>query len=298
MNILRFAAIDVGSNAIRLLISNVVETNPPEFIKASIIRLPVRLGDDTFVNQWISDEKIRQLILSFKSFKNIMQVYKVINYKACATSAMREAKNSAEVVSRLKEETGIYTEIISGRKEAEIIYLNHITSISGQTKPYLYVDVGGGSTEIILFSGNEIKLSESFNIGTVRMLNKSIPEGEIDRLTGWSKRYSELYHETEIIASGGNINRIFKLSGLKESKPLTISQLNNFYKILQNMSYEERILNYRLNPDRADVIVYAAFIFLNVMKHAKIHKLYVPKVGLSDGIIRQLYSEYMDNQSL
>jgi len=296
MSITRFAAIDIGSSSIKFLISHVIETNPPVFIKAADMRIPIRLGDDVFTMHNISEEKIRQIIISVAAFKNIMQVFAVDGYKACATAAMREAINSKYIVNKVFNDTGIHLEIISGSQEAEIIYLNNAVNIKGKNGSYMFIDVGGGSTEITLFPWDKVKISETFKTGTVRMLNNNVPAGETDKLTERIGRFMKKYPGTEIMASGGNINRLFSIAGIKEDRPLTYINLQKIYKNLLELNYEERVIKFRLTPDRADVIVQAASLFLHIMKYGKIKRLFVPKAGLSEGIIRQLYLDHRQNR--
>jgi exopolyphosphatase / guanosine-5'-triphosphate,3'-diphosphate pyrophosphatase len=290
---MKFAAIDIGSNAVRLLIGNVYETmNGPVFKKADLVRIPLRLGEDAFVNKRISAEKTEKLLLAMKSFRHLIDFYEVDDYKACATSAMREAKNALEIVQRIGAEAGIAIEIIDGKTEAEIIYANHVAEELDPQNDYLYIDVGGGSTELTLFSHNAIVASRSFNIGTIRLLNELVTKETWTEMKEWIKANTNNSKNLTAIGSGGNINKIFKMSRKKQNRPLTFKKLLEIHDFIESFSMKERIEVLGLNADRADVIQPAAKIFLTVMKAGAIDKIYVPQIGMADGLIHLLYEHH------
>ncbi|MDC6352048.1 exopolyphosphatase [Zeaxanthinibacter sp. PT1] len=295
MKIRKFAAIDIGSNAIRLLVHNVIEQEGKEtqFRKSSLIRVPVRLGEDTFTLGEISVRNTERLIDSMQAFKHLMAVMGVEKYMACATSAMREAKNGKNIIRRIQEETGVSVEIIDGKKEASIIANTDLRQLLQEDQTYLYIDVGGGSTEFTLLSGTTPKVSRSFKVGTVRLLNGMVEESHWEEIKNWIRKHVTPLQNVQIIGSGGNINKLHKMSGRKVGVPLSYIWLHSQYQYLQSMSYEDRIIELGLNPDRADVIIPATRIFLLAAKWSGSKKIHVPKVGLSDGIIKTLYySEY------
>jgi len=295
---MRFAAIDIGSNAVRLLISNVFETgNTTFFKKDSLYRVPLRLGDDAFVKRKISERKTRELLHTMIAFKYLIEVYQPLDYMACATSAMREAVNGQEIVDEIKRQVNLTVEIIDGKREAELLSANRIAENLDKEKSYLYIDVGGGSTEITLFSKNRRVTSSSFNIGTVRILNNLVSKSEWKKLKKWLKDHVVDYQPLSAIGSGGNINTIFELSRRKEGKPLSFKKMKEIYNFLRSYSLDERITLLGLKPDRADVILPASDIYLSVMRWAKISKIYIPQIGLSDGIIHILYEKYKSNSS-
>ncbi|MFC2088179.1 exopolyphosphatase [Calditrichota bacterium] len=290
---LKFAAIDIGSNAIRLLLSKVFENgNEPYFKKESLIRMPVRLGDEAFSTHIISDTKIEKLLNTLIGFKYLIDAYQPIDLLACATSAMREAQNGPEIISQIRTKTGINLEIVDGKKEASIIYANHIEQHLKKTNTYLYVDVGGGSTELTLFTKKKTALSKSFDIGTVRLLNKLVHQSQWDEMKQWIKNATVEYDTITGIGSGGNINKIFRLAAKKDNKPLNYKEISSIYDDLKILSFEERIRELGLRPDRADVILPASEIYLSVMEWAKIKKIYVPQIGLADGLIHIMYEKY------
>ena len=293
LNIKKYAAVDIGSNAIRLLVSNVIEeeNKEPQFKKSSLVRVPIRLGADAFVLGTISDNNIQRMIDAMNAFKLLMKVNGVEKYKACATSAMREAKNGQEVADKILSETGVKIDIIGGKEEAAIISSTDLTKLIEGDASYLYVDVGGGSTEFTLFSKGKIIKSKSFRMGTVRLLNnaKATNKKIFKEVETWIKTNSKDFKKIALIGSGGNINKLFKMSGRTEGKPISYIYLNAQYQFLKNMSYSERISELSLNPDRADVIIPAAKIYLSAMKWSGARIIYVPKIGLSDGIIKSLY---------
>ena len=291
---MKFAAIDIGSNAVRLLFCNVYDDNGKiVFKKAELIRVPIRLGEDSFLNGNISPQKEEKLVTAMKAFKNLIDVYDAVDYRACATSAMRDAENRYDVVDRVRKEAGIKIEIIDGKTEADIIYSNHIEEHLDKGNNYLYIDIGGGSTEITLFSKNKAVVSQSFNIGTIRMLHNQIDKEYWNYFKNWIVEITKGYRPLMAIGSGGNINKLFKMSGRKINKPIATAKLKTLYEVLESYSYEERVQILGLNPDRADVIIPASKILLTVLKKADIEKVIVPQIGLSDGIVHQLYESYI-----
>jgi exopolyphosphatase / guanosine-5'-triphosphate,3'-diphosphate pyrophosphatase len=300
LKLLKFAAIDIGSNAVRLLFMNVIEEEHDViFRKSELIRMPVRLGEDAFDNDGIiGREKIEKLMHTIAAFKHLMLVQDVVSYRACATSAMREAANSPQIISYIREKTGVNVEVIDGQQEAELIYSNRIVEMINTERSYLYVDVGGGSTEITLFSNKEAIASGSFNIGTIRFLNGDIINKEFLKMKDFLKALTKKYKPIELIGSGGNINKIFRLSGNKEGVPLTIKKLRSIYSYLDSFSVNERISVLGFNPDRADVIIPATQLFLKIMKWTQAKKILVPKIGVSDGIVHQLYNLYQRDKLL
>lgn len=291
ITIKKYAAIDIGSNAMRMLISNVVEQAGKEtqFNKSSLIRVPIRLGQDAFTVGEISDENIDRMIDAMKAFKLLMKVYKVERFKACATSAMREAFNGNEVAEIVYEQSDIKIDIIDGKNEAAIIASSDLHSFIKTDQAYLYVDVGGGSTEFSLFNDGKMVASKSFKNGTVRLLNEMVNDVVWQEIEKWIKSITEELENVILIGSGGNINKIFKLSGKQNDQPLTYLYLNSQYQYLNSLSYEQRIAELGLNTDRADVIIPATKIYLNAMKWSGATKIYVPKIGLADGIIKAMY---------
>lgn len=293
MKLLKFAAIDIGSNAVRLLLTNVIEDETKtSFRKSSLIRMPVRLGEDSFNSGIISERRIEKLSKTMLAFKYLMDVEDVVAYRACATSAMREASNGKEVVKRIKKETGIEIEIIGGKEEAEIIYSNQIVEMIDDLNPYLYVDVGGGSTEISLFSEKKRVATQSFDIGTIRILNDKVSKKDYKKMKDWIKDLNFNGKEVKLIGSGGNINKIYKTSAKKEGEPLLYNELEEINKFLNFYTVDERIKILGMNPDRADVIIPASEIFLKIMKWSEATQIIVPTIGVSDGIVRQLYKDY------
>jgi len=291
IRIRKFAAIDIGSNAMRLLITNIVEQDDkePQFNKNSLVRVPIRLGQDSFTVGEISEESIERMTDAMKAFSLLMKVHKVEKYMAFATSAMREAYNGKEVVEIIKEKANINIEIIDGKKEAAIIASTDLHHLLKTDKTYLYVDVGGGSTEFSLFSNGKIVISKSFKAGTVRLLNGMVSEVVWQEMENWIKKNTQDYDEVTLIGSGGNINKLFKISGKAQDKPLSFIYLNSQYSLLSSLTYEQRISELGLNPDRADVIIPATQIYLNAMRWSGARNIYVPKIGLSDGIVKAMY---------
>lgn len=291
---MKFAAIDIGSNAVRLLFANVYEgKEEANFKKADLIRIPLRLGEDAFVKKKISEEKIAKLVMAMKAFRQLIDFYEVEDYKACATSAMREASNSKEIVDLIWQEATINVEVIDGKTEAEIIYSNHVAEHLDKDVNYLYIDVGGGSMELTLFSQGKIIASKSFNIGTIRILNQLVTKDHWDAMKEWIVKKTSDVNPLVAIGSGGNINKIFKMSRKKQNRPMSYDKLKELYDFLAAYSLKDRIEVLGLNPDRADVIVPAGRAFLTVMKTAQIQRLFVPQIGMADGLIHLLYENYM-----
>jgi len=289
---LRYAAIDIGSNAVRLLIADVTQhESRNSFKKNTLVRVPLRLGDDAFLDQNLSDKKIDDLVKTMVAFRNLMDVYHVSEYLACATSAMREAKNGKLVIAKVKELANIDIEIIEGQREASIIYSNHIEENLDIKKSYLYIDVGGGSTELSTFVNRQPIASRSFNLGTIRILDNQDKEETWNEMKEWIKQHTKELKQTVGIGTGGNINKLFRMSGEKDDMPLSFLKLKNMYNELNAYSLKERISVLKLNPDRADVIIPACEIYLTVMKWAGIKQIFVPKVGMVDGIINLLIEE-------
>lgn len=290
---MRFAAIDIGSNAMRLLTMNVFPNNgQPIFKKESLIRIPLRLGEESFMDGRISDNKADKLSKVIQAFKNLMEANDVQFYRACATAAMREASNGAEVMEKVLRETGVKIEIVDGSREAQIIYSNQIAATLQGDQSYLYIDVGGGSTELSMLRGGQIVYSQSFPIGTLKILNNQVEDKDWDPIMKLLKGFKKDYGPIMGIGSGGNINKIFKLYGDTDKGVLTQKQLLEAYNHLNSYTYAERVTVLGLKPDRADVILPATEIFLFISRHAGIKNFLVPKIGLSDGIIHQLYEEY------
>lgn len=291
LTIKKYAAIDIGSNAVRLLISNIIEQKgkPTLFKKSSLVRVPIRLGSDVFLNHEISNENVQRMLDTMIAFKLLMKSHKVTTYKACATSAMREADNGVQVAKRIEKLSKIKIDIIDGEEEAAIIAATDLQSYIDESKTYLYVDVGGGSTEFSIIHQGKTITSKSFKIGTVRLLNDIVQKETWSELESWIKSQTKDYEKIDLIGSGGNINKIFKISGKALGKPLTYFYLTSYYHKLQTYSYEERITELDLNQDRADVIIPATRIYLSAMKWSGAKDIYVPKIGLSDGIIKSVY---------
>jgi len=291
LSIKKYAAIDIGSNAIRLLISNIIEEKGKStlFRKSSLVRVPVRLGSDVFLKQKISKENANRMVETMTAFRLLMNTHKVVKYKACATSAMREATNGQEIAELILKQAQIKIDIIGGEEEAAIIAATDLHAYIDDSKTYLYVDVGGGSTEFTVINNGHSVVSKSFKIGTVRLLNDIVKNESWIELENWIKENTTTYDKIEVIGSGGNINKIFKISGKAQGEPLTYFYLTSYYRTLQSYSYEERITQLDLNQDRADVIIPAIRIYLSAMKWSGAKHIYVPKIGLADGIIKSMY---------
>lgn len=286
---MKYAAIDIGSNAVRLLIADIIENNGSvSFKKNTLIRVPLRLGDDAFLQQFISERKAADLVKTMVAFRNLMDVYKVTDYIAFATSAMREAKNGQDIVRTIKTQADIDLEIVTGQKEAKIIYSNHAEENIDSNKNYLYIDVGGGSTELSLFSESKLQASRSFNIGTIRILDNQDKEETWNEMRDFVREHTKHFKTVSGIGTGGNINKLYKLSEEKNGAPLTFVKLKSLYSYLNSFSLKDRINVLGINQDRADVIIPACEIFLSVMKWANMKNIYVPSLGLVDGIIQML----------
>jgi exopolyphosphatase/guanosine-5'-triphosphate,3'-diphosphate pyrophosphatase len=290
---MRLAAIDIGSNAARLLISDVTINNGnAEFNKINLVRVPLRLGFDVFEKMEISPEKTTMIIHTVKAYQHLCQAYEVDYIKAAATSAMRDASNAGAIIDQVKEETGILIEVINGGSEAKLIYENHIAENLDKEHAYLYIDVGGGSTELTFFAGNKLVFSSSFNIGTIRLIKNQVTVDQWDGMKEYIKRETRNYLNNIIaIGSGGNINKVFSISKRKEGKPLPIELLKDYYKEFSSFSLQDRMRLYKLREDRADVIVPALQIYINAMRWANAAEIYVPKIGLADGLIQHLYAD-------
>ncbi len=290
---MKLAAIDIGSNAARLLITEVVENGKaqPQFNKLNLIRVPLRLGFDVFDTGDIPKAKINKVIETIKAYKHLLSIYEVEYVKACATSAMRDARNAQDIIRKVKMETGIEIKVISGDEEASFIYENHIAENLDKDHSYLYIDVGGGSTELTFFNAGKLVFKESFNIGTIRLLKNQVEEKQWIEMKDFIKLGTKDYEDIIAIGSGGNINKVFSLSKRKEGKPLSLELLRDYHKEFSGFSLAERMRNYKLREDRADVIVPALLIYINVMRWANTEEIYVPKIGLADGLVHMLYDE-------
>lgn len=291
ISIKKYAAIDIGSNAMRLLITNIVEQEGKEtqFNKSALIRVPIRLGQDAFTVGEITTENIDRMVDAMVAFRLLMKVYKVDKYKACATSAMREAYNGKEVAAIIQEKSEIAIDIIDGKQEAAIIASSDLHNFIATDKTYLYVDVGGGSTEFSLFADGKMVASKSFKNGTVRLLNEMVNEVVWQEIEKWIKTNTEGLENITMIGSGGNINKAFKLSGKTQDKPLTYKYLKSQFDHINALTYEQRISELGLNTDRADVIIPALSIYLSAMRWSGANHIYVPKIGLSDGVVKAMY---------
>jgi len=290
---LRLAAIDIGSNAARLLISDVVRNSEgkPDFNKLNLVRVPLRLGFDVFEKKEISAQKTEMILQTIRAYKCLIDVYEVRHVKACATSAMRDAVNSPAIIERVKRETGIEIKVISGDEEAAVIYENHIAENLDKDHSYLYIDVGGGSTELTFFSQNQLVFKQSFNIGTIRLLKNQVTESHWDEMKNYIRDKTKGQKSVVAIGTGGNINKVFSMSKKKDGKPLPLDLLKDYYKELSSFSLYARMRVYNLREDRADVILPAIQIYINVMRWASIEEIFVPKIGLADGLLHTLYEE-------
>ena len=290
---MKLAAIDIGSNAARLLINDVIQTSKgtPEFVKLSLVRVPLRLGFDVFESGAISEEKANKFVTTIKAYKHLLDVYEVEHLITAATSAMRDASNAAEIIQRVKEEAGIEIKVISGEEEATYIYENHFADNLNSVESYLYIDVGGGSTELTFFSDGKLVTQQSFNIGTIRLLKNQVSQEHWTEMRNFIREKLKGYHHITAIGSGGNINKVFSLSKRKEGKPLSLELLRNYYKEFSALTVQQRISVYHLREDRADVIVPALLIYINVMNWADADEIFVPKIGLADGLIHLLYDK-------
>jgi exopolyphosphatase/guanosine-5'-triphosphate,3'-diphosphate pyrophosphatase len=300
---MRLAAIDIGSNAARLLISEVIfnDDGTTQFQKLNLVRVPLRLGFDVFERKEISPEKETMILNTMKAYRHLLNAYGVplTHLRAAATSAMRDAVNSDAIINHVKEQTGIIIEIITGDAEASLIYENHVAENMEKDHGYLYIDVGGGSTELTFFADGKLVFKRSFNIGTIRLLKQQVTEQHWDEMKDFIKKETKK-NEGHMIAigSGGNINKIFSLSKRKEGKPLQLDLLKDYYKEFSSFSVADRVRIYHLREDRADVIVPALQIYINVMRWADIDEIYVPKIGLADGLIQHLYEEFRKKEAV
>jgi exopolyphosphatase/guanosine-5'-triphosphate,3'-diphosphate pyrophosphatase len=292
---MRLAAIDIGSNAARLLISEVRhnEGGEPEFSKINLVRVPIRLGFDVFDTGDISPERTEMLVESLLAFRHLLRAYEVRHVKACATSAMRDARNAGQVLSKVREATGFDIEVISGDAEASLIYENHVAEHLNLQDTYLYIDVGGGSTELTLFSEGRMVGKKSFDIGTIRLLKGRLPEARWEDMKEYLKDATRGVRHVTAIGSGGNINKVFSLSKRKEGRPLTLEMLRDFLKEFSSCTLEQRMALYKLREDRADVIVPALHIYICAMRWAGCEEIHVPKIGLADGLVQHLYREIL-----
>ncbi len=290
---MKLAAIDIGSNAARLLITEVTDTDTGKaaFNKLNLVRVPLRLGFDVFEKGVISPEKTDMLLQTLKAFRHLINAYKVKAIKACATSAMRDAGNAADILQIVKRETGLDIEVISGDMEANLVYENHVAENMDKDHSYMYIDVGGGSTEISFFGNGKLVFKKSFNIGTIRLLKKLVSDAEWDEMKEAIKEVTKGHKEVVAIGSGGNINKVFSMSKRKDGKPLHIDLLRDYFKELDAVPVAERISRYGLREDRADVIVPALSIYINAMRWSGAEEIYVPKIGLADGLIQHLWEE-------
>ena len=292
---MRYGAIDIGSNAVRLLIAEIIENNGSvSFKKNTLIRVPLRLGDDAFLHQHISDKKAADLVKTMQAFRSLMDVYKVTEYLAYATSAMREAKNGNDVVEKIIKEANINLEIIHGQKEAKVIYASHAEQAIDKSKTYLYIDVGGGSTELSLFSAGDLIASKSFNVGTIRILDNQDTEETWNEMHDFLREHTRHFKNVSGIGTGGNINKLYKLAEEKDKAPISFTKLKSLYTYLNSFSLKDRINVLGLNQDRADVIIPACEIYMSVMKWGGIKNMYVPSVGMVDGIIQTLIEKKFD----
>jgi len=287
------AAIDIGSNAARLLITDVQAFNPtaPVFNKLALVRVPLRLGFDVFDTGEISAKKVENIVKTIQSYKLLMDVYGVSHLKACATSAMRDAKNGAAIIDKVYAKTGVKIEVITGQQEASFIYENHVAENMSKDDSYLYIDVGGGSTELTFFSDGQLVFKESFNIGTIRLLKQQVADKQWDEMKDYIKKYTKGYHKVTAIGTGGNINKVFSMSKRKDGKSLPLDLLKDYYREFSILSLSERMRLFKMREDRADVIVPALLIYINVMRFADSNEIFVPKIGLVDGLIQHLYDQ-------
>jgi exopolyphosphatase/guanosine-5'-triphosphate,3'-diphosphate pyrophosphatase len=299
LHIEKYAAVDIGSNAIRLLIATVIEKEgfPTQFKKTSLVRLPIRLGADVFLKGSISSRNYKRLLDAMQAYSLIIKTHNVVAFRACATSAMREANNGQEIVSKLKAATGVDIQIIDGNDEAAIIASTDLKQLISDNKVFLYVDVGGGSTEFTVFANGKNIASHSFKLGTVRIINGIVEDAIWEQVQQWVSHHTKAYSKINVIGSGGNINSIYRFSEKKVGQPLSYLFMSNFYEKVKKYNYNQRVFELKMNPDRADVIIPATRIYLSAMKWAKAKNMYVPKTGLADGIIKQLYNERKSNTS-
>ncbi len=291
---MKFAAIDVGSNAVRLLLSKVISNGKSvQFKKEALVRIPLRLGGEAFLEGRLSPGLSGRLVQTMMGFRHLMEAYEPLDSLACATSAMRESANNEEIVDLIREKSGIDLKVVSGRQEAEIICSNHFEETLKKDGCYLYVDVGGGSTELTVLCNGKSRHSASFNIGTVRLLEGIVPHRRWTHLKRWLRKTRKNHKLRAVIGSGGNINKVYKLNQRKQGKPLSLKRMKRTRLQLTNYSLSERMSKLGLKPDRADVIVPATDIYISVMKWAGLRRIYVPQIGLSDGLIHIMYDRYL-----
>ena len=288
---MRIAAIDIGSNAARLLINEVTETKKgkPEFTKLNLLRIPLRLGMDVFTKGEIGPERKTMILDSMRIFSDLMKIYKVEHYRACATSAMRDAKNGPEIIKEVQESSGINIEIISGDEEASLVFENHIAEGLDKNFAYLYIDVGGGSTELNFFENGKKKYEKSFNIGTIRLLNGLVKDDQWKEMKEEIRKNINSNHPILAIGSGGNINKIFSMSKTKDGKPMSTAFLKKYFKEMNGLTVAERMTQFNLREDRADVLVPALEIYNSIMNWSDIDKIFVPKISVADGLIHHIY---------
>jgi exopolyphosphatase/guanosine-5'-triphosphate,3'-diphosphate pyrophosphatase len=293
LNIEKYGAVDIGSNAIRLLVVTVIEQEGKDtiFKKTSLVRVPIRLGAEVFLEGRISENSANRMIDAMQAFRLLMKTHNVVRFRACATSAMREASNGRQIAETIKAKSGLTINIINGNDEAAIIASTDLKSLIADEKVFLYVDVGGGSTELTLFANGTNVASKSFKLGTVRLLEGLVDEIVWNEMETWIKKETKDFKRVSMIGSGGNINTIFKKSGKKIGQPLSYFYLSSYYELIKSLTFDERITELDMNPDRADVVVPATRIYLSAMKWSKSKNVFVPKIGLSDGIVRSLYNE-------
>lgn len=294
MKIHKLAGIDIGSNSVRLLVSNVIESGETIlFKKSSLTRLPIRLGPDAFGEGRISENNLKRLIAGMSAYRKIMEVHGVEKYRACATSALRESKNGIQVVERIYRESGVNIELISGKEEARMIFSSDmIGDVAEAHETFLYIDVGGGSTELTLFHKGEIRNSRSFKIGTIRLLKDLVKKKRWEEMKEWIQEKTEDFDEVLMVGSGGNINRTFKLVQKRKGETMTLKGLKGIREQILNFDDDQRMIEFDLNPDRTDVLPHALRIYINAMKWAGAEEMIVPKKGLADGIVRFLYREH------
>ncbi|MCD0480257.1 exopolyphosphatase [Chryseobacterium sp. LC2016-29] len=284
------AAIDIGSNAARLLINEVkIQNGKPEFIKLNLLRIPLRLGMDVFTLGKIGTEREKMVLDSMKIFSDLMKVYKVEHYRACATSAMRDAENGKEIIEKVKNHSDITIEIISGDEEATLVYENHVAEGLDKDFAYLYVDVGGGSTELTFYENGKMIYERSFNIGTIRLLNDLVSEDNWKEMKEEIRKNINSKKPIVAIGSGGNINKVFSMSKTKDGKPMSASYLKKVYKEINALTVDERMSKYNLRQDRADVLGHALRIYNNIMTWSEISRIFVPKISVADGLIHNIY---------
>lgn len=294
---LNFAAIDIGSNAVRLLIKQASSEEDPQLTKIFLVRVPLRLGQEVFTNGYIPENKAVKLKELMLSFRYLMSVYEVAGYRACATSAMRDAVNGKDIAAKISKETGMPIKIINGKEEAAIVYESHLYQNFDNDMYYVYVDVGGGSTEINCIENGMLKTSNSYNIGTVRLLNDKVNPSEFERMCKDLTQIAQNASNPVIIGSGGNINKLFRIAEIEKGEPLPVHKLSELYHKLKKMTKQERILKMQLKPDRADVIVPASYLFLTIADRIKASEIYVPTIGIGDGIIHRLFCDYLKQKS-